>query len=238
MFVLGPLFSVLSLKSYFTNPLFINYSTSLSLVRINYLLPGVFTKSVLNPSINASLWSISLELKLYVGLLVFYLFKIPFKKTILISVIILAFIIEYGFYNQTENYIRHLSKGFILYSYVAYAPYFLIGVLSYLYKEKLFVNFFIASFAFIIACLCIEINCFTAIRVLIIPVLVMYVASLKFPFIKKITPKPDLSYGLYIFAFPLQQIISQLIGNSNLHAWQMCLLCIACTLPFCFFLMV
>ena len=236
MFLLGPVVSNLKPGLYFSDPLFYNYAISLSLVRINYFLPGVFTHSFNDASVNASLWSISLELKLYAGLLFFYFFKIPFNKIIIIVIILAAIIIEHFFYAETENAIRTMAGTFFqLYSYVAYAPYFLIGVLCYQYKDKLFVNSTIALLVFVIACIGIASGFFLVIRIIVIPVLVLYFSALPFKWIKKITPAPDLSYGYYVFAFPLQQVISQMSGTKNIYPWQMALLSIIVIFPFAVF---
>ncbi len=236
MFLLGPLVTTFNLKEYFTNPLFYNYALSLSLVKINYFLPGVFTKSVSDASVNASLWSISLELKLYAGLLLFYFIKIPYSKIIIVATIVLAVIAERFFYTETENAVSIFAgPSFKLYAYVAYAPYFLAGVLCYKYKSKLFINSFIAITLLCIACIAVALDFFQLIQMLVIPVLVLYVSGVPFKWIKSITPNPDLSYGFYVFAFPLQQAISQVLGTKNIYPWQMALLSFAVILPFAIF---
>ncbi|MEP6467049.1 MAG: acyltransferase [Parafilimonas sp.] len=235
MFILGPLVTVFPFVKYFTNDLFFQYASSLSLVRVTYLLPGVFLHSPVDPSVNSPLWSISLELKLYLGLLIFAILRFPFKKTILVFLIIAAVFIEHFFYNATENAVKNFYNGFVLYPYVAYAPYFLIGVLYFIYHNKIVSNLFIALGALIITCISIKLNLFFLTRLIVIPILVLYASSLKPTLIKKITPKPDLSYGLYVFAYPVQQVISQITGTTNIAAWKMTLLCIICTLPFAFF---
>lgn len=235
MFILGPLVTSFPLNKYFTDPLFYNYAKGLSLIKIGYLLPGVFLNSPLNPSVNAPLWSINFELKLYLALLVFYAFKFPFKKIILAALIVVAVITDHFFYDATEAAVKTFSNDFVLYPYVDYAPYFLIGVLCFNFRNSIFSNFSIALLALGLCCLSIKFDFFFIARLIVIPALVLYISSLKPSLIKKITPKPDLSYGLYVFAFPVQQLLSQTINSSAIYAWQMTLLCILATLPLALF---
>jgi peptidoglycan/LPS O-acetylase OafA/YrhL len=235
LFILGPLLTTFSLHSYFTDPLFFQYATSLSLFRVSYLLPGVFVHSPVDPSVNAPLWSISLELKLYLGLLIFYTIKFSYKKVLIVFLVLAAVLVNSFLYDAVENSIRNFSHSFVLYPYVAYTPYFLVGVLCFIYRHKIYSNFYFALFASLIAYVSVKFNFFFLAKIVVIPILVLYASSFKPMLIKKITPKPDLSYGLYVFAYPVQQIISQIIRTTNIAAWKLTLLCILCTLPFALF---
>ncbi len=49
----------------------------------------------------------------------------------------------------------------------------------------------------------------------LLPLFILLLATSSLPFIKKLVPKSDLSYGIYLYAFPIQQIISVFIKPSN-----------------------
>lgn len=236
MFVIGPLVTTLSLKDYFTDPLFYGYGITFSLIKIAYYLPGVFANSVMEPGINASLWSISLEWKLYAGLLLLFFLPVKNKRFLIVALIAGVLCINAFFYTPTEATISNLlGRSFKLYPYVAYTPYFLAGILCYLFKQKVFINRLITWMSLLLACAGIAFEFFFAIQLIILPVLVLCAAAAPFKWIKAITPNPDLSYGFYVFAFPVQQLIGYYCNTGDFHAWQMALFSIGATLPLAIF---
>ena len=64
VFVLGPLFTTLPLPAYFSDPATWKYLALNAVLRTQYLLPGVFESNPL-PGVNGSLWTIPLEVTLY-----------------------------------------------------------------------------------------------------------------------------------------------------------------------------
>jgi len=199
--ILGPCVTSYSLKDYFTSPLLYQYLESCSLIHINFRLPGVFQHSALGTdSVNASLWTISLELKLYLGLLAARMLKWPGKRwtlLILVAAGITAFFL-----------IKKDGPGRWTLPYLTYGVQFLSGVLCYLYKDKIRIRgywLFLIPLAFALS-LWLDILLLTA--YFLIPALVLFTATYGTEWCKKITPKADLSYGIYIYAFPIQQLVA------------------------------
>jgi peptidoglycan/LPS O-acetylase OafA/YrhL len=72
-FVIGPIVTTLSAANYFSDPDVYRFLSNCLLLRIEYKLPGVFTQPFLeSASVNASLWTLQLVLKLSLGLLVVF----------------------------------------------------------------------------------------------------------------------------------------------------------------------
>ena len=230
---MGPLLTSYTLKDYFLNPILYQFVSSCALIHIHFLLPGVFEHSVMgSSSVNSSLWSVALELKLYVGLLVGWALRIPGKRFLLILLIIVLILGGYFFFNTIEDLLSKTTEPLFqfLHIHYIYTPLFLTGVLCTLYKKKIIIrNYwlfliipaFLASFYF---------NCYNITSFVLLPALVLYVAVTGVGFLKKITPNADFSYGIYVFAFPLQQIISNYLHPANPSV--MFLLSVVAVLPF------
>jgi peptidoglycan/LPS O-acetylase OafA/YrhL len=68
---------------------------------------------------------------------------------------------------------------------------------------------------------------------ILIPAVNLFAATKGVSFIKKITPNADLSYGIYVFAFPFQQIVANYLRPENTR--EFFLLTILFVLPFALF---
>lgn len=208
-FILGPAVSTLPLKSYFLSSKLYSFLISLSLVHTNLHLPGVFEHSVIGTSsVNSSLWTISMELKLYLMLVLtgYAIRKFPAARQALLFLIIFAI----WFYGQELD---SIPAG--LRPWFTYGVQFLSGVLCYLYKDRIVVRpilLFVMPILFMVS---LRLNIFFYTAYLLIPSTVILFGGFAVTFLQKITPRADLSYGIYIFAFPVQQVIANYIHPSN-----------------------
>ena len=92
------------------------------------------------------------------------------------------------------------------YAYTTYGVYFLIGMLCYAYRSKIVIN---AYWLPVLVVLFIGITCYSAFSFagfIFIPALILYLSANGVNWVRKITPRADLSYGIYLFAYPVQQI--------------------------------
>lgn len=198
--IMGPAVTTLPLKEYFLSPLLYQYLTTCSLLRIGFLLPGVFTHSVMGtPAINVSLWTIAMELKLYLGLLLTWQIPFAWKKRLLPPLIIAAIVC----YTWKVQYIPVLYRPWF-----TFGVQFLTGALCYHYKDKILIPDYGLILIPLLILLSIWLHIWLYTSYLLIPALVICAGAFAVPWIKKITPKPDLSYGIYVFAFPVQQLVA------------------------------
>jgi len=208
-FLLGPLVSTLPPSAYFSHPLFRQYLRTVLLVRIYFDLPGVFQHSVMGPSVNASLWSLSLEIKLYACLFLFSYIK---NKSLYNSLIITATILLFGigafFHVPVETAIRQSGNpGFILYPYSNLTVYFLIGILCYRFRTRLLIPAWWIVMVPLIGLVSIWLHILNLTAFLLLPAAILYAAVTGTRWIRKITPSPDLSYGIYLWGFPVVQVV-------------------------------
>lgn len=195
LFVLGPLVTTVSLKSYFFSDLFNNYLNNFLMYKYSFFLTGVFESNPLH-DVNGAIWTIAPELRCYLLVAIFGLLSIFKNRFLILPIIILA--IFFSTFSPVE-----------LMLYV----YFLIGQACYLYRDKIILNKYLALVSFIIFML-IQKNLVLAfyLNFFLISYIAIYLAFAKKYF--NFEKCGDFSYGLYIYAFPIQQLVINYFGHS------------------------
>jgi len=228
VFVIGPIFSQANIQAYFSDYKTWFYLTTISGFRIQYYLPELFTtESFFIKSVNASLWSISLELKLYIGLSLLFFFKLNkvIVKRIILATALLLFaliILNEEVLEQVFNYkIITLTFAFVIGSncfYWSLKPSFLLAASILLFTlgiiQILKNNFFDDGLTIRVGIACFTMWC-----------------CLQERFVLAI--KNDISYGIYIYAFVVQQMLFQLF-NYSMSAELNVILALLITVPIAF----
>jgi peptidoglycan/LPS O-acetylase OafA/YrhL len=208
-FVVGPLVTSLPLRSYFSSPTLYGYASGCLLVRVYYLLPGVFDHSPIGPEVNSSLWTLSLELKLY--LVLFLLGFVRNRKLwliLLLTTMAVLFICNTFFYQPVQQSLqRLLGPGFQLLPYSYFSIYFLIGMLFYRYRHRLTVTPLWLIGSLLICLLGAYSHCWQESLLLAIPFLTCFFAVYGTSAGHLLTPKADLSYGIYVWGYPIEQLV-------------------------------
>lgn len=200
--VIGPLVTTLPLKTYFTHPVFFQYLLTIFLVQIFFRLPGVFEHSTLSWAVNSSLWSLALEWKCYAGLLLFSFIKNPrLRPPVLLATLLLL--------------ITGIVSGFVPHAYKL-AAVFLIGNLCYYFRKKIIIRPWWPAAILLLGLAAARLHLFAYALILLIPALILYLAVNGTRIARHITPRPDLSYGLYVWAFPIEQLIYNYIHPNSL----------------------
>ncbi len=231
--ILGPLLTTESLKDYFSNPEFYQFLANCLLIKLHFTLPGVEWGPPANsPFLIVAFWSIVLELKLYVGLLAGWLIKIPNKRILALAAVILAFLFNLAFYQQANDLFSRLIpipfKPFP--SYTVFTPLFLTGVLCNLYQDKIKIKKEWILLIIPLAIISVYSRNLTIMTFIVIPAFVLYLATSGIRWIKKITPRGDLSYGIYVFGGPVGTMV--LVYAHPRNAWLDFGLSLLAVLPF------
>jgi peptidoglycan/LPS O-acetylase OafA/YrhL len=159
---------------------------------------GIFAHNPSPDTVNGSLWTIPKEFGCYILVAVIGLFAL-YKKRI---IILLGTIIVY------VNYIIFLHLGSDPdKSYTRLLPYFLIGMCTWLWRDKIILSKWLGLLSIIIL---IASSQFKPYFSIIFPFCGCYLTLLfaylpRFQFLEW-TKKTDLSYGTYLFALPVQQV--------------------------------
>lgn len=189
-FFLAPMVTTLPLAEYFAKyKALLHYLFNSTLIFFYDSLPGVFESNPYPVAVNGSMWTLPIELCCYIFvLLIGFSGKInKITNIVLISLFSVLFYIS----NKIDY------QYFLL---------FFIGQAFYLYREKIVLNKFI-----LIGCLTgIILSAKTPMTrgalIMLLPYIVFYFAY-KFPIFNNFSKYGDFSYGLYIYAFPVQQTL-------------------------------
>ncbi len=205
IFIVGPIFTSLSLRSYFNNINSYTYFRNIMpLFGIQFQLPNVFSNNIGEAGINGSLWTLIVEERLY--LIVGMLFLLKRKKQNLfvyfVAILNFVYLLHHSFFNS--NLINYLNGG-----HVFYALMFLNASCFYILKIAFIKQSNVYLFSIIIIALLFFTRYFSfnqSIQVLLIPFLINAIAHIKAP-TNHIGKYGDFTYGIYIFSFPVQQML-------------------------------
>lgn len=212
VFVFGPLLTSFGLKEYFSSSITLNYLRNIFLFPIHYILPGVFQGNIYPNAVNGSLWTLSVEFPLYFAIAAIGLFGF-FRKRILVLLIAAVLFVVKWYFLENNDFKSDVFFFVQTYEWLRCSLYFFIGALFYLYREKIKLNKQTAILFFAIFLLSFRNYYGALISFLTLPYLILYVGFLKIGFLKNFSRYGDFSYGLYIYAFPVQQTIVHLSGN-------------------------
>lgn len=222
-YVLGPIFTNLPLKSYLLDPRTFHYVWSNSKLSITYFLPGLFEANPIKYAVNGSLWSIPSEVFMYtiVAATGLCLWALRGKLNSLATWTVLL-IIAVGI----KVYFTFFYSGPMIVFYATsvnatfdVGVYFIAGAflwqLSAFHKPRLDVAI-IGLFALFILVGSAP-TVFFYVEGLIFAYAVLALGLASTPIIDQTGRYGDFSYGLYLYAFPMQQISYQLFGTD--YGW-------------------
>lgn len=215
-FILGSIVTSAHLKEYFFSLHFIKYLIA-NISFLNFIeptLPGVFTQNII-PAVNGSLWTMKVELLLYASVpITFYLLKRYNKLPVIIGIFAFSFAYIEVFnylYNQTNSTIYSILKyqvgGQLIYFYAGTA------ILLYFnyFQKYIKILFPIALILYIFK----DHNLlFTYLKPLSFATLIIGTAY-NFKYLNFLHKYDNVAYGIYLFHFP----IIQLVVNYKIHEY-------------------
>lgn len=203
--ILGPALTSHSLPRYFSEMQFWRYFENI-LLYVHYHLPGVFTENKL-PAVNGSLWTLPVEFLCYIFLAVAAL-ACNKRQAAIFACIALAAALAYIYYPQGQ---RIVVLHILLRSMLQVMPFFFIGAVLARLEGK-YIHFR-PGYA-VLLCVALFIVTEYDIRVLnqimlwaCIPYIVLTFGLRALPVVSGWGRYGDFSYGIYLYAFPLQQMV-------------------------------
>ena len=189
----------------------------ISLYRIQYEITGVFETNPYKKAINGSLWSLSYEFTLYILLMFLFPFRTNKKCTRILLTI--AFIIAF-FLLQFRPFFLNRFFGYIMLSstlmYKLSVFFFAGSILSLfdLKKYNTLVTRVIIAFSLVLSVI---FSCYNIVSPILLPLLVLMLAKIHTAPLHIIEKKfGDISYGVYIYGFFVQQILMNYFNLSPL----------------------
>lgn len=197
--ILGPIVSTYSVNDYFSQGHTYSYFLkNLSLIKPDFSLPGVFTDNRLT-GVNGSLWTLPAEIRMYIFLGLFGFLGILYNK-VLFNVVLLVFITMSIWQPDWVPLMSHNHKYFRL------GGMFALGVFMYIYRHDIPLNAGILLILFIASWISYSSPYFLIVFSFLLAYSVIYFAYV--PIVKNNEKYlMDISYGLYIYAFPIQQLL-------------------------------
>ena len=232
IFIIAPLGYEGDRSQYFNKSVFNYFLKNLNLFgNTVYGIDGVFVNNIYPSAINGSLWTLKHEFMAYIVLIVLSLCSVlkERKYTLGITLLTVALYVLGLNAKLTINCLGHFGVLNELDQFIKLLMYFLIGTTIYLYKDKIHVNFkgfIIMTLIFLFG---IVINVTKYAAIISIPYILMYIGTFKIHNEKDILRKiGDFSYALYIYAFPIQQLLAYYL-KEKITIWQYMLLSIIIT---------
>ncbi len=180
---------------------------------VEYNLPGIFENNPWKNAVNGSLWTMPYEVRMYSILAVFWvaLGVFPrFRAKTLTWVILICSLIA-GFLVIGIHFTSGQENQFVRLFFM-----FFTGASFFILKEHIVLSRRI--FWFFLISLCFSMfskNAFFVIYLITIAYCLFYISYIPSGIIRKYNQLGDYSYGLYIYAFPVQQSIMALFPETT-----------------------
>ncbi|MDM0011076.1 acyltransferase [Variovorax sp. J22P168] len=211
VFLLGPIFTNLSAREYFSSRATYGYFSNVWLY-VAYSLPGLFEGNVIKAVVNGSLWSLPAEFSMY--LLVAFLglcAALRVSSRVLWAGALLASVLGKYYLSEVRVGPPPIVWGTSVTATLEVGVYFVGGAfiasLGDRFKPSLVLA--VVSIALIFA-LPLSVNRW--VDALLFPYAVLALGMLSTPYIREAGRFGDFSYGLYLYAFPIQQALYQTMG--------------------------
>lgn len=198
----GAMFTKLPPTAYFTASGTLTYvPRNLSLALLQYPLPGVFTENPLGQTINGSLWTLFYEVICYGAVFMLGIVGMLRRRALfscLFLLIAAGFVLSVSWSPET-------GLGYRLDRFAQLAFPFALGTLAYLWRDRLVLDWRIA--------LALWSAPFMAAGTFLLPLTIIVATGYSLAWFGFVVKGPllafnrlgDYSYGIYIYAFPVQQ---------------------------------
>jgi len=212
-FVLGPVFTTLPIGAYLRDRHVWTYVPfNLSLKHLQWGLPGVFLTNPTPPAINGSLWTLFYEICCYAAVVATGLTRI--SRPITFPLILLTAIAPFFF-------IPHGGKETLLEAVAILTLPFALGAAAYVYRRYVPLSGWLATGLLTAAALAHGSFIYPLIYALALSYASLWLGFSKIPGLHRYNLLGDYSYGMYIYAYPVEQMVVALthpIGPTALIA--------------------
>lgn len=210
IFVMGPIVTQLPLADYFSNPAtYMYFIRNLSLAFLQYDLPAVFETNPYGTPVNGSLWTLFYEVACYAGVFFIGICGL-FKKPIL-------FLAAFFLYCMAYYYSLYLSETNTIHpriiSLFKLSFPFILGSLVYVWRDYVPLHFFYFIILGIFVWVLKDTLFFTELFIIWIGYLTLWFGYMPRGYLLTYNKFGDFSYGIYVYAFPMQQLTVYLFGD-------------------------
>ena len=206
--VLGATVTSLPLHQYFTDADTARYVYGgLFLVGLQFDLPGAFQGNPTSETVNGSLWTLWYELLMYLVVLALGVCRLLNRSTVL-ALWAGAMILHWLWIGG---------------HYVEFGTSFLSGSVLYLWRDRILLDWRLALFSTVVLIGALVTEGFRLAFATFGAYLVMFLTVAPVVRLPNLARWGDLSYGIYIVAYPVQQAVSLLLGTKVTWYWNIVL---------------
>ena len=201
--VLGPLMTTLDSNVYWGHSFVTNYLYNI-LLYMSYNLPGVFSDNILPHSVNGSLWTLPVEFFMYITVALLGMFCMNNRW---LCLVFLTFWLTLSLGWDSFGFGNYVVYGTLMKPLTSLAAFFWAGVC--INRWNIDRNFSLNSFAIVLIIWIFSFQLPTLellLQYFTLPLLVVCFGNNACGRLN-IFNKADYSYGVYIYAFPVQQIL-------------------------------
>ncbi len=212
VFVIGPFHTSLPLAEYFTQTLpyqFLVKNGSLVLGGVEYHLPGVFNAGPGEQKVNAPLWTLFYEIYMYAAIAVIALvLKIRPGSSLKLFSIVIYLLTTVLFCIFVVDLAYKIFSNPVFGRLVRFGALFGIGASLYLARDRIRLSPWVfLGMIVVIGLSSVNRTLFNTAFYLFLGYILLYLAYVPGGWLLNFNKLGDYSYGLYIFAYPIQQSI-------------------------------
>jgi peptidoglycan/LPS O-acetylase OafA/YrhL len=235
VFVLGPWLTTLDMATYWRNEHTRGYFTNMALY-MTYHLPGVFAQNRLPHAVNGSLWSLPIEFFMYLLLALLGMLATWFQKTnsdssnirepskfsqwlTAMTTVCLMGLTALWAWSTTEAWVFYRTD---LRQIPLCGVYFMVGVSLFQFKFNTY--FSLSNVVLVVVlwlCLSREPQLFAMASWVVLPFVVLAFGLGRHTWLSRWNAR-DYSYGIYIYAFPVQQTWAYFWPQMPLPTYLLC----------------
>lgn len=197
-FIMGPVVSELSVGEYLKNVQVYKYMLN-SVLILQHSLPGVFVGNPYVDTVNGSLWTLPVEFLCYVGCFIMWKIHLLERKNILKSIPIVL-VGAIGIY-----YIINVMEMFTILEAIRPMLLFYMGILFYIMRDVIVFSGKYSVFCVFAIAVSVPLQIFDVVWVICFPYLLLLICFGIRQIPEKFGKLGDVSYGIYLCAFPIQQ---------------------------------
>jgi peptidoglycan/LPS O-acetylase OafA/YrhL len=204
--VIGPLLTSLDAAAYFTHSQTRDYLRTASAWRIHYVLPAVFANNPVPNAVNGSLWSLPYEIRCYLALMLIGVLPFALRFKVLAVAVVLATMLLLRESSPPASPFDH--RFGLDYYMVKLGLFFAIGASYACWQHRVRPVWWVGLIATGLTLWLPDSSLRNLLWILSFSTLTLGVA-LDMSWLPKLPAKMgDWSYGLYLYAFPLQQVLA------------------------------
>lgn len=211
-YVLGPLVTTLSRDEYLAHPWTHEYVTNNIRLWVQFPLPGVWDDLPLPGVVNGSLWTLFVEFLCYLGAPLLFLFPRLLRPVLaLLAVAVTIRLAEAPLEESPVFYAVRLRDAALLWVFFAGGAFLRLALTTWSWF-RLRTDVAVAMIALQTVVTSVWPSWALELSAITIPYAVLTIGLARTPYVHRTARFGDFSYGLYLYAFPVQQLVIDLWG--------------------------